>query len=119
MTDFADCVELQELWLGVNPSLGSLFADREELRAAWEKHRVTLMVLFGSNGRRPAAWYEFSAPPGVQFSDDHERSTLWRAGVLDAEEARELEAEWYREFERAAGYDAKARRHHMEHCHVP
>jgi hypothetical protein len=123
MTDLtpSDCAELQELWLGPNPNMGSLFADREELRAAWEKHRAVAMLMFAKDGKRPLAWYEFDAPPGLRFSDEHEQSTLWRAGVLGSDERAGLEAHWRREFERAyaRGYGAKRRRQHFRWADIP
>jgi hypothetical protein len=67
----SDCAELQELWLGPNPNLGSLFADRQELREAWEQHRVEVMALFAKDGRRPMGWWEFEAPGlGLKYPDD-------------------------------------------------
>src|SRR6516165_1680133 len=48
-----------------------------------------------------------------------ERSTLWRAGVLAAEERTELEREWRTAFDAAHGMDARARREHSEHHDVP
>jgi hypothetical protein len=44
------------------------------------------------------AWWQYEAAipwPGY----DRERSTLWRAGILDLDEKIELEAEWRRDFE--------------------
>src|SRR5262249_57922757 len=84
--------ELQELWLGPSHD-GSLFGSREELRAAWEKNRDLMMRLWGRGGRRPAAYYEFEWS-GVRPAYDLERSTLWRAGLLTAEEKAALEREW-------------------------
>jgi hypothetical protein len=78
------------------------------------------MLLFGKLGRRPLAWWEFDAPPGLRYDDDHERSVLWRAGVLGGDEKQELEAEWRREFERSFGrLDAKARRRHFRIADIP
>ena len=92
--------ELQELWLGAHPTTGSHFRSREELVAAWEAGRAVVMRLWGSHGRRPAGFYEFEFD-GPRPAYNVERSTLWRAGVLSAEEKAELEAEWKVEFERA------------------
>jgi hypothetical protein len=118
-----ECAELQELWLGAPSNMKSLFADRAELQAAWEKHRTVLMVMFARGGRRPAIWWELAAPAGLRFdkAKDNERSVLWRAGILGAEEKRELEVEWQAEFERAysLGYDAKGRRKHFRFCDIP
>jgi hypothetical protein len=57
----------------------------------------------------------------VQFSDEHEVSTLWRAGVLGAEEKLDVEAEWRREFEHGftRSYDAKRRREHYAWADIP
>src|SRR5262245_1553563 len=95
--------ELQELWLGTSHD-GSLFGSREELRAAWEKNRDLMMRLWGRGGRRPAAYYEFEWS-GVRPAYDLERSTLWRAGLLTAEEKAALEREWRAEFEKAQAAD--------------
>src|SRR5262249_50596531 len=97
--------QLQELWLGPNSSYGSLFSSREELQTAWEQNRAEVMRLWGSHGRRPMAWWEFDAEDLKHPGYDRERSTLWRAGVLAAEEKAELEREWRREFGRAQAAD--------------
>src|SRR5262249_22533358 len=89
--------QMQELWLGPNPSHGSLFSSREELQAAWEKHRDEVMRLWGSHGRRPMAWWEFDAGDLKHPGYSRERSTLWRAGVLTEAEKAELERDWRRE----------------------
>ena len=80
----------QELLLGPSVNLGSAFNDRQELERAWHEHGAELMATMRP-GRRPLGWYEFECPSGVQFSDEHEQSILWRAGVLDAEERLDLE----------------------------
>jgi hypothetical protein len=88
-----------ELWLGPNPT-GSFFDSPEALRAAWETHRDAIMARWGSHGRRPQGWWAFDTEleyPGYSC----ERSTLWRVGVLTAEERTELEHEWREEFETA------------------
>jgi len=92
--------ELQELWLGAHPTTGSCFCTREELVAAWAAGRAVVMRLWGSHGRRPAGFYEFEWE-GSRPAYDVERSTLWRAGVLSAEEKAELEREWRCGFETA------------------
>jgi hypothetical protein len=89
--------ELQELWLGPNSSQGSLFHDRQELESAWAQGRAVVMRLWGSHGRRPAGFYEFEYA-GRRPPYDLERSTLWREGLLTAEERAELEREWEVEF---------------------
>jgi hypothetical protein len=88
-----------ELWLGASPR-GSAFSDDEARRRLWVEHRERLMQLFAHNGRRPQAWWKFEAPfkyPGFNL----ERSTLWAAGLLEAKEARALEADWREEFDRS------------------
>jgi len=111
--------QAMELWLGPNPTQGSLFSSREELERAWSEHRDVLMARWGSHGRRPMIWWELAAGdlkhPGYAL----ERSTLWRAGVLAAEERTELEREWRTAFDAARGMDARARREHFEHHDVP
>ena len=97
--------ELQELWLGANPSQGSHFRTREELVAAWEAGRAVVMRLWGSHGRRPMAWWEFDAGELKHPGYDRERSTLWKAGVLSDVETIDLMAEWRREFEKAQAPD--------------
>jgi hypothetical protein len=96
--------QMMELWLGPNPSQGSLFGSREELVQAWEQNRDEVMRQWGSRGRRPAGYYEFEwdgpRPPYAT-----ERSSLWRAGVFSEAECAELEAEWKREFATAQAPD--------------
>jgi hypothetical protein len=110
--------QAMELWLGPGHA-GSLFNSREELEAAWTANRDELMARWGSHGRRPMIWWELAAGdlkhPGYAL----ERSTLWRAGVLAAEERTELEREWRTAFDAARGMDARARREHFEHHDVP
>ena len=112
-----DAGRAMELWLGPSHN-GSLFGSREELEQAWQKHRDELMARWGSHGRRPAAFYEFEFD-GVRPSYATERSTLWRIGLLSAEERSELEAEWRREFDAARGKSASERREHYEHHDIP
>ena len=72
-------------------------------------------------GHRPAAWWEFDKPPGLKFDAEHEQSILWRAGILGAEERRDVEREWRREFEHgfSRSYDAKRRREHFRWADIP
>jgi hypothetical protein len=92
-----------DLWLGSGP-IGEprQFASPEARQAAWLLHRDRLLgVLPGVPGRRPQAWWSYDSPipwPGY----DSERSTLYEAGLLGAEEAHALEAEWRAAFARAA-----------------
>ena len=118
------------MWLGPGPR-GSLFRSREQLHDAWLQGRAEVMAQWAKNGRRPAGWWEFERPAGLSFNEDHEQSILWEAGILVGEEKAELEAWWWREFERAhspdffvsAGgkvlYGAKARRKHFRDVDIP
>src|SRR5215471_14612853 len=112
------CSQAFELWLGPNPTQGSLFADRAALEEAWTVHRDEIMRRWGSHGRRPAGFYEFEwdgpRPPYAV-----ERSTLWRMDVLSQEERSDLEAEWKTAFDAARGMDARERREHLAHHDVP
>ena len=113
-----DAGRMMELWLGPNPSAGSLFASREELETAWREHRSELMARWGSHARRPAAFYEFEWD-GPRPAYAVERSVLWRADALSEAERSELEAEWRREFDAARGKSASERREHYEHHDIP
>jgi hypothetical protein len=77
-----------------------VFETREELQAAWTRGRDRVMALFGTAGRRPMGWWEFDRPK-LRYCFERERSILYRAGVLGADEKAKLEAEWRRDFERA------------------
>jgi hypothetical protein len=111
--------QLQELWLGPNPSTGSLFGSREELVAAWKRHRAEVMRLWGSHGRRPMGWWEFDAGGLKHPGYDRERSTLWRAGVLSEAERTELELGWWADFDAAQKKDAQARREYYAWADIP
>jgi hypothetical protein len=89
--------QIQELWLGP-PAGGSAFAGDEERRVAWFRQRDFLMT---SGGRRPMAWWHYEAGDLSYPGYDLERSTLFAAGLLGAEEAAELLAEWRDDFDRA------------------
>jgi hypothetical protein len=111
MTDCVEAAELQELWLGRASSGFSVFADEEEAKEAWERLRVKAMVLFARDGLRPLAWWRFDSPipyPG----DARERSALWTANLLGADEKVALECWWRTEFAAAyePGYGAERRR---------
>jgi len=110
--------QAMELWLGPNRSSGSLFSSREELVQAWKQHREEIMRQWGSHGRRPAAWYEFEWE-GPRPSYATERSCLWRANVLTAEERSEVEATWREAFDAARGMRGKARSEHYEFHDIP
>ena len=87
----------------MGPSDKSVFTSREELKNAWERARERMMASL-SPGRRPQGYYEFEYP-GVRPPYDLERSSLWREGLLTAEEKTALEREWRREFETAQAPD--------------
>jgi hypothetical protein len=111
--------ELEELWLGPNPT-GSCFRTREELVAAWEAGRAVVMRLWGSDGRRPQAWWEFEADGLKHPGYYREKSTLWRTpGVLTEEERIQVETEWRADFDAALAMDASERREHLELRDVP
>ena len=112
---------LMELWLGPNPSQGSLFNSREELQTAWETNRAEVMARWGSHGRRPQGWWQLDPEAGnLEYPGyNRERSTLWRANVLTADERAELESGWRREFDAARGKGARARREAFEHHDIP
>jgi hypothetical protein len=88
-----------ELIYGPNSSLGSLFKSREELVQAWAACRDELLERANA-GRRPAGFYEFEFD-GRRPPYDTERSTLWRMGLLTADEKAELEREWKAAFQEA------------------
>jgi hypothetical protein len=92
-----------ELIYGPNSSQGSLFNSREELVQAWAACRDELLARANA-GRRPAGFYEFEFD-GRRPPYDTERSTLWRMGLLSADEKAVLEAEWKAGFEEAQAPD--------------
>ena len=100
--DGRDSDRLMELWLGPNPSYGSVFSSREELEQAWQMHRTEVMRLWGQHSRRPMAWWCFDAPDlGLKWPGyDREQSYLFEAGVLSEVECAELVRFWRREFDR-------------------
>jgi hypothetical protein len=81
------------------------------------------MAMWARGGRRPAGWHEFERPAGLHIDEDldNERSVLWRAGLLGADEKAELEHEWREEFEwaHAFGLDAARRRKHFAWADIP
>jgi hypothetical protein len=115
-----DCVALAELLYGPD-NTGSQFATQEELRAAWRAHRTECMALWTQTGRRPLGWWELECPPGLKFDHDRERSALWRAGILSADERAKLEVEWHQEFEaaHARGLDTAGRRRCFRFADIP
>ena len=84
------------LWLGASRD-GFPFTDADEAEELWTRHKARLMEAHARNGHRPMAWWVYDAPEGLEFDYDTERSTLFEAGLLGAEEAAALVAEWRRE----------------------
>ena len=89
-----------ELIYGPNPTQGSLFSTREALELAWATCRDELLAR-ANPGHRPAIWWMLEASGlGLEWPGYfNERSYLYKAGVLSAEEKAELEREWKTEFE--------------------
>jgi hypothetical protein len=92
------------LLYGPRDAYDDAFADEAAVLAAWEKHREELLAAC-PRGRRPWGWRAIDHPEIVWKGYDRERSGLWRAGVLGAEERIELEAEWRRDFDRGQKSD--------------
>lgn len=91
-----------ELWLGPSARIGSQFRNDDERRQLWLENRERLMRLFAVGGRRPFGWWRYDAKaPGKYPSFNLEKSTLWSAGLIEPDEARQLEAEWRLEFFRS------------------
>jgi hypothetical protein len=87
-----------EMWYGPGPA--SAFESVERARRYWIENRARLMPMLAVGGKRPWGWWAFEAGlchPGR----DLERSTLFEAGLLGAEEEAELLRDWRHEFERA------------------
>jgi hypothetical protein len=97
LLDGLDPDQVLELWLGPC-NRASRFRDRAELQRAWQENRAQLMEYFGSSGRRPAVFYELEFPdPRPPW--EHERSELWRRGLLGERERIALERWWRRQFD--------------------
>jgi len=93
------------LW-GPDDRCGDAFADEAEVEAAWQRHREELLAACAP-GRRCWGWRIFD-PSGSKLAwkgYDRERSGLWRAGVLGAEERIQLERQWRKDFERGLPSD--------------
>src|SRR5260370_2965330 len=91
-----------ELMFGPSVNMGSLFEDREELAEAWATYGPEVMALYAKGGKRPMGWWQFEAAArGLIFDDEREKSILWAAGVLDANEKAEVETAWRPAFDRA------------------
>ena len=116
----ARCAVILELIVGPSSGIGSLFRSYEELKQAWQQHQGEIMCDWNTSARRPAAWHEF-VWQGEPVDHDTERSTLWRADVLDPEERAAIEAEWFAEFQwaYAQGFDVKRRRRHHAWADIP
>lgn len=87
------------LFYGKDPRWAAAFHDEEEQRDAWMRNRDRLLAWY-RHGRRPMAWWRYETDlkyPGY----DHERATLFEAGLLSETEAHELQTWWREEFERA------------------
>jgi hypothetical protein len=80
-----------------------VFTSREELHDAWQRARERMLASMAP-GRRPQGFYEFEFD-GNRPPYDMERSTLWRMGLLSADEKVTLEEEWKVEFQRAQASD--------------
>jgi hypothetical protein len=89
------------MWYGP----ASAFATAEEARRYWLANRARLMPLLAVEGRRPFGWWRFEAGDLRHPGYDRERSTLYAAGLLGADEAAELLAYWRQEFDRGHGPD--------------
>ena len=92
-----------EMWYG--PGHASAFETVERARRYWIDNRARLMPMLAVEGRRPWGWWAFEAGAPRYPGRDIERSTLFEAGLLGAEEAAELLAFWREEFDRAHGPD--------------
>jgi hypothetical protein len=92
-----------EMWYG--PGHASAFETVERARRYWIENRARLMPMLAVDGRRPRGWWAFEAGDLRYPGRDLERSTLFEAGLLGAEEAAELLTDWRREFDRAHGPD--------------
>jgi hypothetical protein len=97
--------EAQELRLGPcadDPSWGSLFPDRADLLRAWEIERERLIR--HCSPRRPMAWWNFDSKElGLEWPGlEHEKSYLWKHGVLSEPERLAIEQEWLEAFNEAS-----------------
>jgi hypothetical protein len=88
---------------GEDPRWGA-FRSEAEHADCWARHRDRLLAECRP-GRRPMSWWRFEAGdlrwPGL----DHERSTLYEAGLLGEEERAELIAWWLELFQKAQARD--------------
>jgi hypothetical protein len=125
-------VEKMELAIGVG-NLGSVFSSEEERRQAWLMAKHELLAR-AQPGKRPWAWWRYEAPGlGLKYDCSHERSVLWRAGLLSETERAALEVEWLDEWGRCTQRNfmisrpfpdepitgEAAKRRHLEWCDCP
>jgi hypothetical protein len=90
-----------ECWLSPDPDKGSLFASDDARREFWFQHRARLMGYWAHDGVRPWAWWKYEAPDKKWPGLSRQRSTLWAANLLTADEVEELEEFWWEEFNRS------------------
>ena len=100
LSHVADCV----LRYGRDDRWADAFESEEEHRAAWERARDNF-YLNTSASRPPMAGGDLTDRESPPAGYDHERSTLYEAGLLDEEECAWLLADWRREFARAQSAD--------------
>jgi len=106
-----------ELWFGPRGKT-SAFANDDERKRIYFEQRDKWLRYWANNGRRPMAWWEFEAPfkyPGF----NRERSTLYTAGLLGADESKQLEEYWHTEFERSVTKPWDEHIDHLIFCDVP
>jgi hypothetical protein len=66
------------------------------------------------------AWWCFEAPDGLKYPGYfHERSFLWRHGILGPEEKLTVEAEWRQALDATRRMGARERREYYEHHDIP
>ena len=107
-----------EIWFGVMKGKTSAFANDDERKRIYFEQRDKWLRFWANNGRRPMAYWRYESPipyPGF----DRERSTLYTAGLLGAEEVRELEEYWHTEFERSVTQPWDDHIDHLIFCDVP
>jgi hypothetical protein len=90
-----------EMWYG--PGSASAFDSVELARRYWIENRARLLPILAVEGRRPWGWWRFDAGGLRHPGYDQERSTLYEAGLLGAEEAELLADYWRSEFDRGHG----------------
>jgi hypothetical protein len=85
------------------PGHASAFATVEQARRYWVENRARLLPILAVDGRRPWGWwrYDDEAADLRHPGRDLERSTLFDAGLLGAEEEDQLVRDWRHEFDRS------------------